>query len=153
SQAQDCRPPDVERGEKPLPLLHEREGFEGETRVRAVAAAETDRDEHAPARVDDDPLARPHEEEPEREARRDVDEERPGRKIRRQDAGNLECQEIAEGRADDSADGNQKKVLQVRTPYPEIGRSHQPRTGRLVANSIANYRLLSSSLANPRPPC
>src|SRR6266446_5401717 len=67
---------DVDTRQEPLSLLHEREAFEGVAGESGVRTAETNRDQQAPARVEERAFGREDEKESEDEAAGDVDQQR-----------------------------------------------------------------------------
>src|ERR1700731_3481317 len=66
---------DVDAGQEPLSLLHQREAFESVAGERGVRAAEADRDQQAPARMEQRASGREDEKESEDEAAGDVDQQ------------------------------------------------------------------------------
>src|SRR6266851_9132026 len=67
---------DIDAGQEPLSLLHEREALESVAGERGVRAAEADGDQRAPARVEQRAFGREDEKESEDEAAGDVHQER-----------------------------------------------------------------------------
>src|SRR5208337_1261120 len=103
----------VDAGQEPLPLLHQREALEGVAGERGVGTAEADGDQQAPARIEQRAFGRENEKESEDEAAGDVDQQRAIGESGGEIAGDEIAEEVAGAGSDNSAERNPQVVGEI----------------------------------------
>src|SRR5208337_237216 len=144
----------VDAGQEPLSLLHQRETFEGVAGERGVRAAEADGDQQTPARVKQRAFGREDKKESEDKAAGNVDQQRAVGEGGYEIAGDECAEEVARAGSDNSAKRDPYVVGKIvgdevhnRVLLQKFCRSHQP-NGRLTANSIAKHQYNATGSAN-----
>src|SRR6202521_166552 len=104
---------DVDAGQEPLSLLHEREAFEGVAGESGVRTAEADGDQQAPARVEQRTFGREDEKESEDEAAGDVKQQRAVGERGGEIAGDESAEEVAGAGPDNGAERDPEIVCGI----------------------------------------
>jgi len=104
---------DVDAGQEPSSLLHEREAFEGVAGERGVRTAEADGDQQAPARVEQRTFGREDEKESEDEAAGDVNQQRAEGERGGEIAGDESAEEVAGAGPDNGAERDPEIVCEI----------------------------------------
>src|SRR5437763_14751571 len=94
-EAQNIVGEDAGREQVPVALLQISKGLKSIAGESGVGAAESDGEQQSPTRIGEDPLAGPDKEKSEKEAARDIDEERAVRKVRGDELGCPAADEVS----------------------------------------------------------